>query len=77
MRFQDEVHDRDQHTDFLLLVLRELMPQYPNLKLVLMSANVNVDLFSKYFNVHGAQILEGITFRFVKISGQLSTCIFI
>lgn len=50
MFFQDEVHERDRFSDFLLIVLRDLLPKYPNLHLVLMSAAYNIELFSKYFN---------------------------
>lgn len=45
----DEIHERDQFADFLLIVLREVLPRLPNLRLVLMSATINEDLFSNYF----------------------------
>jgi len=70
------VHERDTQTDQLLLLLRELMPQRPDLKVLLMSATVQADLFSKYFN--GASILtsEGRTFpvdeHFLEHSLQLT-----
>jgi HrpA-like RNA helicase len=47
--FVDEVHERDKLTDFLLIILRDILPTRPDLKLVLMSATINADLFSKYF----------------------------
>ncbi|KOO25225.1 ATP-dependent RNA helicase dhx29-like protein [Chrysochromulina tobinii] len=58
----DEVHERDTQTDQLLLLLRELMPTRPDLKVVLMSATVQAELFSRYFD--GAAILtsKGRTF---------------
>jgi len=58
----DEVHERDTQTDQLLLLLRELLPQRPDLKVLLMSATVQADLFSRYFD--GASILtsKGRTF---------------
>ncbi|KAI8792942.1 ATP-dependent RNA helicase YTHDC2 [Biomphalaria glabrata] len=46
----DEVHERDRFTDFLLLCLKEALPHHPNLHLILMSATLNLDLFSGYFN---------------------------
>lgn len=46
----DEIHERDQFADFLLIVLREVLPRRPDLRLVLMSATINEDLFSVYFN---------------------------
>ncbi|XP_057203927.1 probable ATP-dependent RNA helicase DHX34 isoform X2 [Triplophysa rosa] len=46
----DEVHERHLHCDFLLGVLRSLLPLRPDLRLVLMSATINIKLFSNYFN---------------------------
>lgn len=46
----DEVHERDMSTDFLLIALKELLLQCRNLRLILMSATMNTDLFSKYFH---------------------------
>lgn len=45
----DEVHERDRFTDFLLTVLRDLLPKFRNLKVILMSATMDVELFIKYF----------------------------
>jgi len=33
----DEVHERDINTDFLLILLRDLLKQRPDLRVVLMS----------------------------------------
>ncbi|XP_071588772.1 probable ATP-dependent RNA helicase DHX34 [Heliangelus exortis] len=52
----DEVHERHLHGDFLLGVLRRLLPSRPDLKLVLMSATINISLFSNYFG--GAPVLQ-------------------
>ena len=52
----DEVHERTIDSDFLLIVLRKLMARRPNLKVVLMSATVNSEQFSRYFN--GAPIMN-------------------
>ncbi|XP_072464225.1 probable ATP-dependent RNA helicase DHX34 [Notamacropus eugenii] len=46
----DEVHERHLHSDFLLGVLRRLLPARPDLKLILMSATINISLFSSYFS---------------------------
>jgi HrpA-like RNA helicase len=48
--FVDEVHERDLNTDFLIIILRDLLARRKNLKLVLMSATLNADAFSKYFS---------------------------
>ncbi|XP_077514316.1 3'-5' RNA helicase YTHDC2-like isoform X2 [Amblyomma americanum] len=45
----DEVHERDRFSDFLLTVLRDLLPKFRNLKLILMSATLDAELFVKYF----------------------------
>lgn len=36
-------------SDFLLIVLKDLLPRRPDLKLILMSATLNAELFSSYF----------------------------
>ncbi|XP_044057641.1 probable ATP-dependent RNA helicase DHX34 isoform X2 [Siniperca chuatsi] len=45
----DEVHERHLHCDFLLGVLRSLVADRPDLRLILMSATINIKLFSDYF----------------------------
>ena len=47
--FVDEVHQRDVQTDFILIILRELLKRRPNLKLVLMSATLKAEKFADYF----------------------------
>lgn len=46
----DEVHERHLHCDFLLGVLRSLVAERPDLRLILMSATINIKLFSNYFS---------------------------
>ncbi|KAJ3696156.1 hypothetical protein LUZ60_001533 [Juncus effusus] len=46
----DEIHERDRFSDFMLTILRDLLPLYPHLRLILMSATIDADRFSKYFN---------------------------
>ncbi len=41
----DEIHERDRFADFLLITLRDLLPAYPKLRLVLMSATLHTALF--------------------------------
>jgi ATP-dependent RNA helicase DHX29 len=52
----DEVHERTIDSDFLLIVLRKLMVKRPDLKVVLMSATVDAERFSKYLD--GAPVLN-------------------
>lgn len=45
----DEIHERGMNEDFLLIILRDLLPRRPDLRLTLMSATINADMFSTYF----------------------------
>lgn len=45
----DEAHERDKFSDFLLILLRELLPRRPQLRVVLMSATLHSELFAAYF----------------------------
>ncbi|ODQ50805.1 P-loop containing nucleoside triphosphate hydrolase protein, partial [Saitoella complicata NRRL Y-17804] len=45
----DEVHERSLDSDFLLMVMRDLLKIRPGLKLILMSATLNAGLFQEYF----------------------------
>jgi hypothetical protein len=47
--FVDEVHERDINTDFLLIVLKQLLFKHAHLKVVLMSATIHAGIFSKFF----------------------------
>lgn len=46
----DEVHERESITDFLLIAIRNALPTQPNLKVILMSATLDSEMFCKYFN---------------------------
>ena len=52
----DEVHERDKLSDFLLICLKESLRKGVKIKLVLMSATINVDKFQSYFD--GAEMLS-------------------
>ena len=45
----DEVHERSLDSDFLLVLLRDILPHRPTLKVVLMSATLNALAFEEYF----------------------------
>ncbi|XVF14443.1 hypothetical protein REPUB_Repub09cG0060600 [Reevesia pubescens] len=45
----DEVHERDCFCDFMLAIIRDILPSYPHLRLVLMSATLDAERFSRYF----------------------------
>jgi ATP-dependent RNA helicase DHX57 len=46
----DEVHEREMLSDFILVILKDLLKKRKDLKIVLMSATLNSDMFSQYFN---------------------------
>lgn len=46
----DEIHERDRFADFLLIIVRDILPTRPNLRVILMSATLHIDLFSRYFS---------------------------
>ncbi len=52
----DEAHERSLNIDFLLGFLHNLLPRRPDLKLILSSATLEADRFSKWF--HGAPVIE-------------------
>uniref|UniRef100_A0A915BYT3 Pontin n=1 Tax=Parascaris univalens TaxID=6257 RepID=A0A915BYT3_PARUN len=58
----DEIHERDISTDFALIVLREMVRQYPEIRVVLMSATIDTDLFTNYFGTCPIIQLQGRTF---------------
>ena len=46
----DEAHERSLNIDFLLGYLRQLLPKRPDLKVIITSATIEVDRFSRFFN---------------------------
>ncbi|MDB9969827.1 ATP-dependent RNA helicase HrpA [Porticoccaceae bacterium] len=46
----DEAHERSLNIDFLLGYLKNLLPQRPDLKVIITSATIDVAKFSKHFN---------------------------
>jgi hypothetical protein len=51
----DEIHERSVDSDFLLIIVRQLLQRRPDLKVVLMSATLNAQLFAEYFAVDGCR----------------------
>ena len=58
----DEVHERSIDSDFLLIVLRKLMLKRADLKVILMSATVDAQRFSKYLDNAPVLNVPGRTF---------------
>lgn len=58
----DEVHERSAESDFLLMLLKELLQKRPDLKIILMSATLKADTFSTYFGNIPTLDIPGRTF---------------
>ena len=58
----DEVHERDHFSDFLLIILRELLKTKDDLRVILMSATLERGLFQKYFDDCPSIEIPGRTF---------------
>src|SRR4029077_8957789 len=52
----DEAHERSLNIDFILGYLRELLPQRPDLKVIVTSATIDPERFADHFG--GAPIVE-------------------
>lgn len=62
----DEVHERSLDTDFLLSIIRDVLYQRRDLKLILMSATLDAASFRDYFTADGQDVTVGM----VEISGR-------
>lgn len=60
--FVDEIHERGMNEDFLLIVLKDLLPRRQDLRLILMSATLNAELFSNYFGGAPSIHIPGFTY---------------
>jgi ATP-dependent helicase HrpA len=52
----DEAHERSLNIDFLLGYVKQLLPRRPDLKLIVTSATIDAERFSKHFD--GAVVIE-------------------
>lgn len=67
----DEIHERDVNSDFIMVVLRDMVHTFPDLRVILMSATIDTTMFSKYFNDCPVIEVPGDTFPVT------STCAFL
>lgn len=58
----DEAHERSLNIDFLLGYLKQILPRRPDLKLIITSATIDVEKFSKHFNNAPIVEVSGRTF---------------
>ena len=69
----DEAHERSLNIDFLLGVLKQLLPKRRDLKLIITSATIDPERFSRHFNDAPVISVEGRTYpvevRYQSIDG--------
>ena len=58
----DEAHERSLNIDFLMGYLKQLLPKRPDLKVIVTSATIDVNRFSKHFNNAPVIEVSGRTF---------------
>lgn len=54
----DEIHERHLHGDFLIGIMKCLLHKRTDFKLILMSATINLKLFSEYFAQEHVEVIE-------------------
>uniref|UniRef100_A0A8C4R7J1 RNA helicase n=1 Tax=Eptatretus burgeri TaxID=7764 RepID=A0A8C4R7J1_EPTBU len=69
----DEIHERDLNTDFLLVVLNDVVRMYPEARVILMSATIDTSMFQQYFG--GSPIIEVFGRTFPVQEYYLEDCI--
>lgn len=62
----DEIHERNVTTDICLSLIKKIVEHRKSLKVILMSATLNAESFSKYFNNYPMVHIEGFTFPVVE-----------
>jgi ATP-dependent helicase HrpA len=55
----DEAHERSLNIDFILGYVRQILPKRPDLKVIITSATLDVNRFSRYFNDAPVFTVEG------------------
>ncbi|CAG9111961.1 unnamed protein product [Plutella xylostella] len=58
----DEVHERDVHVDLSMLVLKKILQKRKDLKIILMSATLNAEGLSAYFDNCPMLHIEGLAY---------------
>ncbi|KAJ3652749.1 hypothetical protein Zmor_018686 [Zophobas morio] len=54
----DEVHERHLHCDFLVGIMKCMLYKRKDFKLILMSATINLELFTSYFSRENVQVIK-------------------
>nr|CAB3237884.1 ATP-dependent RNA helicase DHX36 [Phallusia mammillata] len=58
----DEIHERDLLSDILITIIKEIATTRKDIKIILMSATLNANLFASYFNGCPTVNIPGFTF---------------
>ncbi|KAH0534883.1 ATP-dependent DNA/RNA helicase DHX36 [Cotesia glomerata] len=58
----DEIHERTTESDFIITLLKQVIPKRPDLKVILMSATLNAEQFSKYYERCPIVHIPGFTY---------------
>ncbi|MFP7707587.1 ATP-dependent RNA helicase HrpA [Trueperella sp. LYQ141] len=66
----DEAHERSLNIDFLLGYLARLLPQRPDLKLIITSATIDAERFAEHFGQHCAGGKPGQRAPIIEVSGR-------
>lgn len=58
----DEIHERNTESDFIITLLKQVIPKRPNIKIILMSATLNAERFSQYYECCPIIHIPGFTY---------------
>ncbi|XP_047521646.1 ATP-dependent DNA/RNA helicase DHX36-like isoform X2 [Pieris napi] len=58
----DEVHERDTHVDLAMAMLKQILKKRKDLKLILMSATLDAEVLSAYFDDCPVVCIEGLAY---------------
>lgn len=62
----DEIHERNLQSDVLLIIVKDLLNLRDDLKVILMSATLNAEKFSKYFGILVTKMFSETIFKHVQ-----------
>jgi HrpA-like RNA helicase len=57
----DEAHERNTNIDLLLLLVKNILKNRPNFKLIIMSATIDPKIFLNYYEEFGIKYIEGVS----------------
>ncbi|WP_434353855.1 ATP-dependent RNA helicase HrpA [Psychrobacter sp. HD31] len=66
----DEAHERSLNIDFILGYLKNLLPKRPDLKVIITSATLDTERFSKYFSRYNRKTKQSIPAPVFNVDGR-------